>query len=82
MNNMDVDKVYYIVTPFGDKIMFSISKDKKEAYVKSIVPIPIDWRSMPHVLEYKIPIYPDETLGSILARVHKVISDYREEWKM
>lgn len=75
-------RTVYIVTPYGDKIMLYIHKDKKEAYVKSIVPIPIDWRSMPHVLEYKIPICPDETLGSILARVHKVISDYREEWEM
>ena len=79
---MDISKAYYIVTPFCDKIMLFINKDKKEAYVKSIVPIPIVWRSMPHVLEYKIPICPDETLGSILARVHKVISDYREEWEM
>lgn len=79
---MDISKTYYIVTPFCDKIMIFINKDKKEAYVKSIVPIPIDWRSMPHVLEYKIPICPDETLNAILARVHKVISDYREEWEM
>lgn len=75
-------RTIYIETPYCDKIMLFINKDKKEAYVKSIVPIPIDWRSMPHVLEYKIPIYPDETLGSILARVHRVISDHREEWKM
>lgn len=79
---MDISKVYYIVTPFGDKIMLSISKDKKEAYVKSIIAIPINYYTTYHVMEYKMPIYPDEELGSILARVHKVISDHREEWKM
>ena len=75
-------RTIYIDTPYCDKIMLFINKDKKEAYVKSIIPIPINYHTTYHILEYKMPIYPDEELGSILSRVHKVISDHREEWKM
>lgn len=78
---MDARTIYH-VTPYGDKTMLFISKDEKEACVKSIIAIPINYHTTYHVMEYKMPIYPDEELGSILARANKVISDHREEWEM
>ena len=77
---MDARTIYH-VTPYGDETMLFIHKDKNEAYVKSIIVIPINYYyTTYHVMEYKMPICPDEELGSILARVNKVISDHREEW--
>ena len=73
-------RTVYVESPYGDKTMLFIHKDKNEAYVKSIIAIPINYYTTYHVMEYKMPIYPDEELGSILARVNKVISDHREEW--
>lgn len=81
MKKMDTNNIY-IRTFYGDEILIFIDNDRKEAHAECIVPISMGYFTTYHVMEYKIHIYRNETLKSILTRVRKAIIDHREEWEM